>query len=92
MKILISLGGQHQGIYGLPKCPSLQRRSCEYLRHLLNYAAYESLVQSSFVQASYWHDPLKPESYKKSSSFLADINNEIFENPFYAEHLNSLDA
>lgn len=92
MKVLISVGGQHQGIYGLPKCPALQKRTCEYLRHLLNYAAYESAIQSSLVQATYWHDPFKPNSYKKGSSFLADINNEVFENGFYADHLNSLDA
>ena len=26
--------------------------------------------------AEYWHDPLDEESYKESSVFLADINNE----------------
>lgn len=92
MKVLVSLGGQHQGIYGLPKCPSLQKRTCEYIRRLLDYAAYESLVQESLVQATYWHDPLKRKSYVKSSSFLADINNEVFENGLYADRLNSLDA
>lgn len=28
------------------------------------------------VQAEYWHDPLKEEDYRKSSIFLADINQE----------------
>lgn len=41
MKVLVSVGGQHQGIFGLPKCPSLKTSSCEYIRKLLNYAAYE---------------------------------------------------
>lgn len=92
MRVLVTLGGQHQGIYGLPKCPSLQRRTCELLRRALNYAAYEPLIQQSLVQATYWHDPLKFKSYIKSNSFLADINNEIFQNGFYSSHLNGLDA
>lgn len=40
MKTLISLGGQHQGVYGLPHCGSLSHPSCDYLRRLLNHAAY----------------------------------------------------
>lgn len=40
MKNLISLGGQHQGVYGLPNCGSLSHPSCDYLRRLLNHAAY----------------------------------------------------
>lgn len=30
----------------------------------------------SLAQAEYWNDPLNQEEYKKSSVFLADINNE----------------
>lgn len=37
---LISLGGQHQGVYGLPKCGSLSNSTCDYIRKLLNHAAY----------------------------------------------------
>lgn len=37
---LVSLGGQHQGVFGLPNCPSLSHRACEELRRLLNRAAY----------------------------------------------------
>lgn len=40
MRNLITLGGQHQGVFGLPNCPSLTRSGCEYIRQLLNYAAY----------------------------------------------------
>lgn len=36
---LISLGGQHQGVYGLPKC-SLTSRLCDYIRRMLNHGAY----------------------------------------------------
>ncbi|KAM8719310.1 hypothetical protein ACLKA7_011943 [Drosophila subpalustris] len=90
MRTLISLGGQHQGIFGLPKCPTLKAKSCEYLSELLNYAAYEDWVQEGLVQSTYWHDPLHENTYRLKSSFLADINNELYINERYAENLNKL--
>ncbi|EDW65461.2 palmitoyl-protein thioesterase 1 [Drosophila virilis] len=90
MRVLISLGGQHQGVYGVPKCPTLSVSSCEYITRLLNYAAYDEWVQNGLVQATYWHDPLHENSYRLKSSFLADINNELYINERYAENLNKL--
>lgn len=40
MKNLITLGGQHQGVYGLPNCGGLSSKTCDYVRRLLNHAAY----------------------------------------------------
>jgi palmitoyl-protein thioesterase len=40
MKNLITLGGQHQGVYGLPNCPALSKKTCEYFREMLSYGAY----------------------------------------------------
>lgn len=109
MKNLISLGGQHQGVYGLPNCGSLSHPSCDYLRRLLNHAAYlewvawvqiasfnfvfrfARWVQRFLVQATYWHDPLNEEGYKKYSTFLADINNERTLNVDYIQNLRSLE-
>ncbi|XP_013110080.1 palmitoyl-protein thioesterase 1 [Stomoxys calcitrans] len=91
MKVLITLGGQHQGVFGLPKCPSLSSRTCELMRKILNKAAYEEWPQLNFVQATYWHDPLKEREYIAHSSFLADINNEVYVNGLYADNLNRLD-
>lgn len=87
---LITLGGQHQGVFGLPNCPSLSSRTCERFRQLLNYAAYTELMQNFLVQATYWHDPLNEDKYKNSSTFLADINNELFINESYVENLQKL--
>jgi palmitoyl-protein thioesterase len=70
MKTLVSFGGQHQGVYGFPKCPGPEYL-CNFLRKLLNLGAYVSLVQ-----AEYWNDPLNHAEYKEKSIFLADINNE----------------
>ncbi|EDS27414.1 palmitoyl-protein thioesterase 1 [Culex quinquefasciatus] len=90
MNNLITLGGQHQGVFGLPDCPSISSKTCEYFRQLLNYAAYASWVQNYLVQATYWHDPLNEQAYKESSTFLADINNERTVNETYIENLQQL--
>jgi len=87
---LVSLGGQHQGVFGLPNCPGLSSKICEGLREMLNYGAYYSWVQDYLVQATYWHDPLNEDEYKKYSSFLADINNENEIKEEYKSNLLSL--
>lgn len=50
VKSFVSLGGQHQGVYGLPNCASLSHQSCDYIRRLLNYAAYLRLAIYAFLQ------------------------------------------
>lgn len=91
MKNLISLGGQHQGVYGLPNCGSLSHPACNYIRKLLNYAAYLSWVQHFLTQATYWHDPLNEVKYIDGSTFLADINNEKTINKTYVTNLLKLE-
>lgn len=87
---LVSMGGQHQGIYGLPNCSYLKHTLCDYMRKLLNYGAYTSWVQNELVQAEYWHDPLNEEEYRRASVFLADINNERVKNETYVRNLLQL--
>lgn len=53
---LISIGGQHQGVFGFPRCPGDNETICDYIRDLLRFGAYESFVQNHLVQAEYWHD------------------------------------
>ncbi|XP_001977411.2 palmitoyl-protein thioesterase 1 isoform X1 [Drosophila erecta] len=90
MRTLITLGGQHQGIFGLPMCPTLTLSSCDYITRLLDNAAYAPEVQSKLVQATYWHDPIMENKYRLGSTFLADINNELIINEFYIENLHKL--
>jgi len=47
-------------------------------------------VQKALVQATYWHDPIMENKYRLGSTFLADINNELFINKFYIENLQKL--
>lgn len=91
VKNLITVGGQHQGVFGLPNCPSLTTKTCEYLRQILNYAAYAGWVQRFLVQATYWHDPLNEDVYKTRSTFIAEINNEREINQDYIDRLQKLE-
>lgn len=47
-------------------------------------------MQDYLVQATYWHNPLKEDTYRKASSFLADINNELNINQTYIDNLKRL--
>ncbi|RVE47864.1 hypothetical protein evm_007495 [Chilo suppressalis] len=47
IKNLITLGGQHQGVYGLPHCGALKHKSCDYVRKIINYAAYYEFLRDS---------------------------------------------
>lgn len=47
-------------------------------------------VQEHFVQAEYWHDPIKEQDYINYSIFLADINNEKNMNYDYRKNLMQL--
>lgn len=72
---LISVGGQHQGVYGFPKCPGDNETLCEYVRELLDIGAYVSFVQDFLVQAEYWHDPFNEPEYISDCVFMPDVNN-----------------
>eukprot|EP01111_Echinosteliopsis_oligospora_P001179 TRINITY_DN1165_c0_g1_i1.p1 TRINITY_DN1165_c0_g1~~TRINITY_DN1165_c0_g1_i1.p1 ORF type:complete len:302 (-),score=69.29 TRINITY_DN1165_c0_g1_i1:19-924(-) len=87
---LVSVGGQHQGVFGMPRCLGNRTDLCEEMRKLLNIGAYDDFVQRHLVQAEYWQDPLNREEYLAKSVFLADINNEININETYRQNLISL--
>uniref|UniRef100_A0A158PCF1 Palmitoyl-protein thioesterase 1 n=1 Tax=Angiostrongylus cantonensis TaxID=6313 RepID=A0A158PCF1_ANGCA len=89
MKNLVSVGGQHQGVFGMPYCLG-DTWLCNTIRKLLDIGAYKEFVQKRLVQAQYWHDPLHEEEYKERSIFLADINNERVINPDYKKNLLKL--
>lgn len=91
MRNLVSLGGQHQGVFGFPKCPGASVTLCEYVRKMLDYGAYWSWIQSEIVPAQYWHDPNDEDNYKAKSIFLADINNEQKVNQSYKDNLSKLE-
>ena len=42
---LISVGGQHQGVFGFPRCIGANVTLCDEMRRLLNIGAYVSVIQ-----------------------------------------------
>jgi len=42
---LLSVGGQHQGVYGFPRCPGNSSFICDEVRRMLNIGAYVKIVQ-----------------------------------------------
>jgi len=88
---LITMGGQHQGVFGFPNCPGGNNTFCEEVRRLLRIGAYNPEIQSTVVQAQYWKDPYHLDQYVNISIFLADINNEKeVKNATYKENLVTL--
>jgi len=87
---LISMGGQHQGVFGFPSCDPTKIPFCETIREFLDIA-YAPHVQNVSVQAQYWQDPTRQELYTNNSIFLADINNQKEEkNELYKQNLEAL--
>jgi palmitoyl-protein thioesterase len=60
---LITLGGQHQGVFGLPNTCDFGERICEDVRKLLDIGVYNSFVQHHLVPANYWKDADDEHSY-----------------------------
>lgn len=92
VKNFISMGGQHQGVFGLPNCGIVGRKTCSYMIRMIKYGAYLKFVQDRFIQATYWHDPFQEEEYKKKSTFISDINNELHINQTYKTNLQKLQS
>jgi len=90
MHNLISIGGQHQGVYGFPKCPGEEYELCDKVRELLTLGAYRPNIQDSVIQAQYWHDPMDEDTYREKSIFIADINQEREINQSYKTNLQKL--
>ncbi|KAF2355833.1 Palmitoyl protein thioesterase [Trinorchestia longiramus] len=91
LKNLITVGGQHQGVFGVPPCPPHGSIVCEYFRKLLHTAAYERGIQNRLIQAQYWHDPLDEEAYREGNILMPDINQENSINEDYKQNLMSLE-
>jgi len=87
---LITLGAQHQGIYGLPRCTSEKHFICRITDKLFNLGFYTERIQKSFVPAQYWHDMMNYTNYITNSQFIAEINNEVEVKEIYKQRLTAL--
>jgi len=87
---LITMGGQHQGVFGIPDC-SPNYTLCEDARRLINLGVYLPEVQNLSVQAQYWHDPINTVDYVQKNIFLPKINNQGYNFTSYKQNILSLD-
>eukprot|EP00005_Dracoamoeba_jomungandri_P003747 CAMPEP_0174256150 /NCGR_PEP_ID=MMETSP0439-20130205/5388_1 /TAXON_ID=0 /ORGANISM="Stereomyxa ramosa, Strain Chinc5" /LENGTH=271 /DNA_ID=CAMNT_0015338631 /DNA_START=128 /DNA_END=943 /DNA_ORIENTATION=- len=88
---LVSIGGQHQGVFGFPRCPGENSTLCEFVRKMLDLGAYLSFVQDSIIQAQYWHDPTQQAAYLKDCILIPDLNNaHDKKNQTYKDNMVSL--
>jgi len=90
---LVTFGGQHEGVFGLPKCDTFTGiigSICEYVREMLTEGAYIEFVQDEIIQAQYWQDPINFEEYKAKNIFLPDINQENGINTTYRDNIKQL--
>ncbi|RDW67329.1 palmitoyl-protein thioesterase family protein [Aspergillus mulundensis] len=87
---LVTFGSQHNGIFEFQAC-SWGDFVCRGAEALLRLGRWSNLVQSRFVPAQYFRDPVELDEYLENSNFLADVNNErVLKNVTYKKNLSSL--
>ena len=62
MRNLITVGSQHQGVFGFPNCPGEINFYCDIVRDLLNYGVYTDAVQAFLVQVELGRNNFCPVS------------------------------
>ncbi|KAF9127779.1 Palmitoyl-protein thioesterase 1 [Mortierella sp. 14UC] len=88
---LITVGSQHGGVSDIPGCVNPDDTSCKLMRTIARSGVYSGYVRDHIIQAQYFKDPRKLETYLERNIFLPDINNELaVKNMTYARRLKSL--
>ena len=64
------------GVADIPNCMGTNTTLCTLMTELLGIGAYAPGVRDISVQAQYFKDPFKQETYLKDNIFLPDVNNE----------------
>ncbi|KAG0069887.1 hypothetical protein BGZ89_001901 [Linnemannia elongata] len=88
---LVTVGSQHGGVSDIPGCVNPDDASCKLMRTIARSGVYSGYVRDHIVQAQYFKDPKKLDTYLQRNIFLPDINNELeVKNEEYKERLMSL--
>ena len=84
MRTLISIGGQHRGIYGLPVCGQMDDVTsglafavCDAIRSFVSFLTRLPIIRSYSVQAQYWHDPHDPGWGKQRYNFIGKLDRTV---------------
>jgi len=88
---LITFGSQHMGVSDIPPCRPWDLL-CQAARRAARSSVYSHWAQTNIIQAQYYRDPDRMDSYLANNRFLADINNEVPDahNATYAKNLPTL--
>ena len=90
VKRYVSIGGPQMGVTKFPHCDS--GFFCNRVNYLVKQGVYLSLVQKTIGPAGYFRTNTDLNSYKKYSTFLADLNNEKEEkNNEYKKRIKNLE-
>lgn len=92
IRYLVTLGGQHQGVMSIPKCPPNAGYWCSWMRYLADQGAYWGWPSTHIIQAQYVKDPDNLGSYLEHNIFLPYVNNEKAYDPLLKENFAKLDA
>merc|ERR1711936_733890 len=72
MKNLVTVGAQHQGVFGFPLCPGEMVFFCDIVRDLLSYGAY--LDFDTYVEKSKFIAEINNEKDVKNASYAVNLN------------------
>jgi palmitoyl-protein thioesterase len=91
VKKYVSIGGPHMGVGKIPQCPD-SLIWCKLIDYFSRKIVYSDLIQNNLSAAGYFKDNFNYNSYLKSSSLLATLNNEReVKNEEYKKRFMNLD-
>jgi palmitoyl-protein thioesterase len=92
MHNLITFGSQHMGVSDIPTCKPADF-TCQLMRRAARSGVYTAWAQHNLVQAQYFRDPGRMETYLEVNAFLPDVNGEVAaaRNASYKENLQRLE-
>ncbi|KAI8927590.1 Alpha/Beta hydrolase protein [Entophlyctis helioformis] len=76
IRTLISFGSPHAGVADAPNCADPADSSCAFVRSVIRSGVYWPWIQRRIVQAQYFKQWDRFDTYLEQSAFLADVNNE----------------
>lgn len=72
---VLTLGGPHMGVDGIPNCPS--GMMCDIMNFIAKRFVYMKVVQDHFAPAGYFRNVNNMKAYEDKAVFLPALNNEM---------------
>ena len=75
VKRYVSIGGPQMGVAAFPHCES--GIACNIINSITDSLVYTTAIQNHVGPAGYFHDYKREDAFRKGSTFLASLNNEV---------------